>query len=65
MKAEQRKKLRKELLDEALSESGIICFHAMDQHLTTALCDIIGALYRKLQACGLSEQEIEQHVIDD
>lgn len=38
-----------DLLDHALSESGVVAFHVVDQGLVTALCDIIGVLHRRLE----------------
>jgi len=51
-----------ELLNKALSESGIVPFHAVDQRLVTDLCDIIGALYRELQSRGTTTEQIETAV---
>ena len=44
----------------ALSEDGIVCFHAIDQPLVSELCAVIGALYRtaaRLSAQGPGELE--------
>ena len=49
-----------DLLNEALSESGIVCFHNIDQPLVSRLCDIIGFLYRGLEVKGMIEKEIEE-----
>ena len=54
------KHTQKQLLNEALEENGIICFHKVDQPLVTDLCDIIGILYCELQAKGMTEAQIEK-----
>jgi len=46
------------LLRESTTENGCICFHNIDQPLVTALCEIIGALHRELEAKGMTEAQI-------
>jgi len=52
-------------LEDALSENGIVCLHAIDQPLVTNMCDIIGILHRKLEAFGMSGEEIAKMVEDE
>jgi hypothetical protein len=51
-----------ELLEEALSESGIVCFHSVDQPLVSQLCDVIGALHRTLEGAGMTAAAISEAV---
>ena len=48
-----------ETMNKALSESGIVCFAAINQPLVDNLCETIGVLYRALQAHGMTEEQIE------
>jgi len=51
-------------MENALSENeiGIVCFHMIDQPLVTTLCNVVGVLYRALQAQGMTETQIEEFV---
>lgn len=52
---------RIELMNEALGESGIVPFHAIDTPLVSELCEIIGVLYRGLEEkANMREREIEE-----
>jgi len=53
------KNKRVELMNEALSEHGIMPFHSLDNPLTDELCEIIGSLYRLCQTLGQTEKDIE------
>ncbi len=50
------------VMEEALTESGIIPFHRDDEPLTTELSEIIGILFRALQANGMTESQIKELV---
>ena len=56
--------LRVELLDGALSESGLCPFHAGDAPLVNELCEIIGILHRRLESTygPMTAEEIREVV---
>jgi hypothetical protein len=53
---------RIKLLDEALSEGGIVPIFASDIPLVNDLCDLLGILHRELEARGMTQEEIRNLV---
>jgi hypothetical protein len=53
---------RIKLLEEALSENGIVPVFATDIPLVNELCEVIGILHRELEARGMTAQQIQKIV---
>ncbi len=53
---------RMKLLDEALSESGVVPFFAADIPLVNELCELLGILHRELELSGMTADQIRNLV---
>lgn len=53
---------RIQLLDDALSERGIVPFFASDIPLVNELCEVIGILHRELESRGMTADQIRSLV---
>jgi hypothetical protein len=50
------------LLEDALSENGVVPFFASDIPVVDELCEIIGILHRQLEARGMTAEEIKKAI---